>query len=124
MTDRPTVDAVCDDRETLAEPFFCGLAKQTPGHTDSVNAAEEYPRGELLFAEGQEPRCVYVVCRGRVKLSTCSGDARVLITDLAGTNCTACHKHTRPFQHPVNLGDLSRFKCVDCHAGKVWTAAD
>jgi hypothetical protein len=41
-------------------------------------------------------------------------------------SCTACHKHTRACQHPVNLGDLSQFKCIDCHAGKNWAleAAD
>ena len=38
----------------------------------------------MLFNEGQAPRGVYVLCDGRVKLSTCSGDARVLITDIAG----------------------------------------
>jgi CRP/FNR family transcriptional regulator, cyclic AMP receptor protein len=38
----------------------------------------------VLFAEGQAPRGVYVLCAGRVKLTTCSGDARVLITDISG----------------------------------------
>ena len=34
---------------------------------------------------------------------------------------TACHRSNHAFQHPVNLGDLSQFKCADCHAGKNWT---
>ncbi len=38
----------------------------------------------MLFSEGQAPGGVYVLCEGRVKLFTCSGDARVLITDIAG----------------------------------------
>ena len=29
--------------------------------------------------------------------------------------------YNRAFQHSVCLGDLSQFKCADCHAGKNWT---
>jgi CRP/FNR family transcriptional regulator, cyclic AMP receptor protein len=39
-----------------------------------------YPRGALLFVEGQSVRGVYVLCSGRVKLSATSRDARVIIT--------------------------------------------
>jgi hypothetical protein len=35
-------------------------------------------------------------------------------------SCTVCHRGNGKFQHPVNLGDISEFKCIDCHAGKVW----
>lgn len=59
------------------EPFFCELSR---GAADSGRV---YPRGAVLFAEGQSPRGVYVLRAGRVKLSTSSGDARVLITDIA-----------------------------------------
>ena len=38
-----------------------------------------YPTGAVLFAEGQTPRGVFVVCRGRVKLSVCGSDGRTLI---------------------------------------------
>lgn len=40
---------------------------------------------------------------------------------LSRYNCTHCHTGDKPFRHPVQLGDLSRFKCADCHAGKDWT---
>lgn len=43
-----------------------------------------YPKGALIFCEGQEARGVHLLCAGRVKLSTSSGDARVLITQIAG----------------------------------------
>jgi CRP/FNR family cyclic AMP-dependent transcriptional regulator len=38
-----------------------------------------YPTGAVLFAEGQAPRGVFVVRRGRVKLSICGSDGRTLI---------------------------------------------
>jgi CRP/FNR family transcriptional regulator len=41
-----------------------------------------YPKGALIFFEGQESRGVYLLCAGRVKLSTSSGNARVLITQI------------------------------------------
>lgn len=45
--------------------------------------ASVYSKGALLFVEGQEARGVYLLCAGRVKLSTSSGEARVLITQIA-----------------------------------------
>ncbi len=45
--------------------------------------ASVYPKGALIFIEGQETRGVYLLCSGRVKLSTSSGEARVLITHIA-----------------------------------------
>jgi CRP-like cAMP-binding protein len=38
-----------------------------------------YPTGAVLFAEGQAPRGVFIVRRGRVKLSVCGSDGRTLI---------------------------------------------
>ena len=72
---------LCDDCSTNGEPFFCWLPAGDAGAADLVR---EYTRGTVLFNEGQVPRGVYVLCEGRVKLFNCSGDARVLITDIAG----------------------------------------
>ncbi len=38
-----------------------------------------YPSGAVLFAESQMPKGVFVVRRGRVKLSVCGSDGRTLI---------------------------------------------
>lgn len=67
-----------------AEPFFCGLSRGARGRADSGGYAEQHTGGVVLFSEGQRARGVYVLCAGRVKLSTSSGDARVLITDIPG----------------------------------------
>src|SRR5687768_4094305 len=45
--------------------------------------ATVYPKGAFIFFEGQESRGVHLLCAGRVKLSTSTGDARVLITQIA-----------------------------------------
>src|SRR6185369_12872117 len=42
-----------------------------------------YPSDAVLFVEGQAPRGVFVVLRGRVKLSVSSRDGRTLILRIA-----------------------------------------
>jgi hypothetical protein len=68
---------VCANCETRGEPFFCGIVKN--GGKDLVGASEEFPRGVVLFAEGQRPRGVYLLCQGRVKLI---GASRETVTRL------------------------------------------
>jgi CRP/FNR family transcriptional regulator len=71
----------CDRRD---ERYFCALDSDELRGLDQLRFATVYPRGSLLFVEGQPARGVYMVCAGQVKLSTSTGDARVLITNLAG----------------------------------------
>lgn len=73
----------CVSCESRGDAFFCELARAAPRYVNSARSAVECPKGAVLFLEGQPARGVYVLCRGHVKLSTSSGDARVLITDLA-----------------------------------------
>ena len=41
------------------------------------------PGDAILFVEGQEPRGVFVICYGRVKMSTCSADGKSIIVRVA-----------------------------------------
>jgi len=45
----------------------------------AITAAAIYPKGATLFVEGQSPRGVFILCSGKVKLSTSSADGRSLI---------------------------------------------
>ncbi|HKN24352.1 MAG TPA: Crp/Fnr family transcriptional regulator, partial [Candidatus Acidoferrum sp.] len=42
-----------------------------------------YPKGAVLFVEGQAPRGIFVLCKGRVKLSICSTEGKTLILKIA-----------------------------------------
>jgi CRP/FNR family transcriptional regulator len=42
-----------------------------------------YPEGATLFVEGQACRGIYILCKGRVKLSASSKDGRALILKIA-----------------------------------------
>ena len=50
---------------------------------DSVTSLVNYPKGAVLFLEGQPVRGVFVVSGGQVKLSICSRDGKVIIVKIA-----------------------------------------
>jgi CRP/FNR family transcriptional regulator len=74
----------CATCERRGPSHFCALGREALAEVDKFKFATSYPKGALLFVEGEEPRGVHLLCAGRVKLSTSSGDARVLITQIAG----------------------------------------
>ena len=42
----------------------------------------------------------------------------VELGEMSRFKCSDCHKGSGPFRHPINLGDLTEFKCAECHIGK------
>jgi CRP/FNR family transcriptional regulator len=71
---------VCKLRHT---GFFCDLPKQSVEDLDKIKYASAFPPGAVLFVEGQAPRGIYVLCAGRVKLTTTSRDGKTLILRIA-----------------------------------------
>ncbi|MGB2604488.1 MAG: Crp/Fnr family transcriptional regulator [Candidatus Sulfotelmatobacter sp.] len=70
-----------------ADKTFCDLPP-TVAHTLEQEAiTTTYPTGAVLFAEGQAPRGVFIVRRGRVKLSICGSDGRTLILRMVEPGC-------------------------------------
>ena len=61
------------------EGFFCELPRPAIDALGKVAYASAYPSRAVLFVEGQEPRGVYVLCRGRVKLTMNSAEGKTLI---------------------------------------------
>jgi len=66
----------CPHRE---DRLFCNLSPTALKHLETITAAASYPKGATLFVEGQRPRGVFILCSGRVKLSTSSADGKTLI---------------------------------------------
>ncbi|MFZ0286479.1 MAG: Crp/Fnr family transcriptional regulator [Terriglobales bacterium] len=58
---------------------FCDLPAGVVDALEQEALTTTYPTGAVLFAEGQSPRGVFIVRRGRVKLSICGSDGRTLI---------------------------------------------
>ena len=63
--------------------FFCSLQPDTLENLEALRISNLYPRGSLLFVEGQTAQGVYILCSGKVKLSTCSRDGKIIILQIA-----------------------------------------
>ena len=67
----------------LQERVFCNLSPVALERLSAITSASSYPKGATLFVEGQTARGVFVLCNGRVKLSTSSIDGKTLIVRIA-----------------------------------------
>ena len=65
------------------EGFFCQLADTGLRGFESLKVTKAYPKGTMLFVEGQPSNGVYMLCKGKVKLSTCSEDGKMIILEIA-----------------------------------------
>ncbi len=70
----------CPHRE---DRIFCDLPAAAVERLSKITAASSYPKGATLFVEGQAARGVFILCNGRVKLSTSSTDGKTLIVRIA-----------------------------------------
>src|SRR6201997_5585060 len=66
-----------------ADRIFCDLPATALQTFEGIKYATAYPQGAVLFVEGQVPRGIFVLCKGRVKLSICSTDGKTLILKIA-----------------------------------------
>jgi CRP/FNR family transcriptional regulator len=65
------------------EHLFCNLSLQAGQRLNEIKSTAVYPKGAMLFIEGQQPRGVFVLCAGKVKLSTTSRDGKTIITKIS-----------------------------------------
>ena len=70
----------CPVRE---EHLFCNLSVQAGQRLNEIKSTAVYPKGAMLFIEGQQPRGVFVLCAGKAKLSTSSREGKTIITKLS-----------------------------------------
>src|SRR5580698_1186673 len=67
----------------LKDRVFCNLPHAALAGLDEISSPATYPRGAVLFIEGQDPRGVYILCNGRVKLFGASAAGRAVIFRIA-----------------------------------------
>src|SRR5215813_3998145 len=67
----------------VKERIFCDLPRPVLAALDAISSSATYPKDAMLFVEGQDPRGVFVLCNGRVKLSTTSADGKSIIVRIA-----------------------------------------
>jgi CRP/FNR family cyclic AMP-dependent transcriptional regulator len=97
--------------------LFCNLAPPALAGLDAISSAAIYPKGAILFVEGQEPRGVFVICNGRVKLSASSASGKSLILRIAnpgeviglpGTISGKPYEATAEAQEPIQANFIPR----------------
>jgi CRP/FNR family cyclic AMP-dependent transcriptional regulator len=69
----------CMGCKASREGYFCRFTPAVLRSVDVVSHHTIMPPGAVLFVEGQTPRGVFVLCSGKVKLSTTSKEGKVLI---------------------------------------------
>ena len=62
---------------------FCNLSTASVSALDTLKFTSVYPKGSVLFVEGEEPRGVFILCSGRAKVTTSSSEGKTLIVSIA-----------------------------------------
>ena len=73
----------CQSCKTRTNGFFCQLSPAALKDFNAVRSPATYPAGAILFLEKQDPRGVFVLCGGEVKLSISSSSGKTLILRIA-----------------------------------------
>src|SRR5580704_14436789 len=69
----------CANCQIRKDGFFCQMAAPSLKDFEKIKFTSSYPTGALLFVEGQVPRGVYMLCKGRVKLTMASAEGKTII---------------------------------------------
>ena len=86
----------CSACPEMAQRRFCRMAPKAIADVSKFTTF--YPKGSLLYVEGEAARGVYVLCSGRVKLTTSSAEGRNLILrtaeagELLGASAVISHR--------------------------------
>ncbi|HLZ50929.1 MAG TPA: Crp/Fnr family transcriptional regulator [Candidatus Acidoferrum sp.] len=73
----------CQTCKQRGSTFFCHLSPAALKDFDEIRSSASYPDGAVLFLEKQDPRGVFVLCAGEVKLSISSSGGKTLILRIA-----------------------------------------
>ena len=72
----------CKECDRPNRGFLCKVSDKDLRIFESIKVTKVYPKGTLLFIEGEPSEAVYMLCQGKVKLSTCSSEGKIIILDV------------------------------------------
>jgi CRP/FNR family transcriptional regulator len=75
----------CLDCAQRSDRVFCDLEVDALKAFDGIKSTQTCPKGTVLFREGQAARGVFLLCKGRVRLSVCSESGRRMSLRIATT---------------------------------------
>ena len=73
----------CTDCTVRVDRLFCNMSATTINTLETIKFTGVYPKGSLLFVEGEMPRGIFILCSGRAKLTTSSSEGKTLIVKIA-----------------------------------------
>jgi CRP/FNR family transcriptional regulator len=73
----------CTECPLTRPGFFCGVSLSVLHALHQVSHKSTLPAGAILFVEGQSSRGTFILCSGRVNLSTTSREGKILILKTA-----------------------------------------
>ncbi len=73
----------CSNCNISNSNFFCNLSAKALQSFKAIKITNSYPKGARLFIEGQPSEGVFMLCRGRAKLTTHSRNGKALILRVA-----------------------------------------
>lgn len=82
-SDHFSIQNKCLDCNHRDSKFFCNFSQMTLMSFESIKVTTVYPKGARLFIEGQPSNGIFMLCRGRVKLTTHSRNGKALILRIA-----------------------------------------
>lgn len=69
----------CSECPHMNPSYFCAVSKAALHSIDGISHKSILPTGAILFVEGQAPRGLFIVCSGKVNLSSTSREGKILI---------------------------------------------
>jgi CRP/FNR family transcriptional regulator len=73
----------CSECANSCPDFFCSFSHPVLQSLNQISHKSTLPAGAILFVEGQNPRGMFILCSGRVNLSTTSREGKILILKTA-----------------------------------------
>jgi len=73
----------CTECPYITPGSFCALSHPVLSALNEVSHKSTLPEGVVLFVEGQAPRGMFMLCSGKVNLSTTSREGKILILKTA-----------------------------------------
>ena len=74
----------CMDCVQRKDRFFCDLPVGALQAFDLIKSVAAYPRGAVLFRQGEAARGIFLLCDGRARLSVCSESGKRLTLRIVG----------------------------------------
>src|ERR1039458_3424284 len=73
----------CFDCVTKGDGMWCQLPRNALNDLNAIRQNAFFPRGVVLFAEGESPRGVFILCSGQAKLIATSPDGQTVTLGVA-----------------------------------------